>query len=96
MSVPNEGIFDSAASRSLFKNKDLLRDIVPSIAPTTIGGVQKGAPLICLDDEGDFMGLVTIGVAMGLAANIISANQLIDTYRETLLVSPRRHGYISR
>ena len=79
--APNEVIFDCAASRSLFENTDLLRDIIPSNAPTVIGGVQKGAPGIRLDDEGVFRDLGTVGVAVGAAGNIISASQLIDTGR---------------
>ena len=79
--APNEVILYSAAFRLLFENTDLQRDIVPSSAPTMIGGVQKGAPGICLNYEGIFSYLGTIGVAVGAARNTISASQLIDTGR---------------
>ena len=87
--TPNEVIFDCAASRSLFENKDLLQNIVRSSSPTVIGGVQKGAPGICLNDEGTFRDLGTVGVAVGAAGNIISACQLIDTGRHYWYLSDK-------
>ena len=49
---PTEVILDNAASRSLFQNTELLSDIVQSDTPTVIGGVQKGATGIRIDEEG--------------------------------------------
>ncbi len=100
--APNEVIFDCAASRLLFENTDFLRDIVSSNAPTVIGGVQKRAPGICLEDEGFFRDLGTVGVAVGAAKKIISASQLIDTGRhywyfhdtDEYLVRGTESGYV--
>ena len=68
-----EVILDNAASRSLFENIELLRDIVQSDAPAVIGGVQKGASGIRIDEEGVFRDLGTVGVCIGAARNILSA-----------------------
>jgi hypothetical protein len=76
---PIEVIFDTAASRSVFKNSKLLRNVVKSHTPRMIGGVQKGAIGIRLDNEGTFRDLGIVGVDVGAAGNNISACQMIDT-----------------
>jgi hypothetical protein len=38
--APEEVIFDTAASKSIFKNPSLLTDVAPSDSPNLIGGVQ--------------------------------------------------------
>jgi hypothetical protein len=79
---PTEVILDNAASRSLFENTELLQDIVQSDAPTMIGGVQRGATGIRVDEEGVFRDLGTVGVCIGAAGNILSAGQMVDTGRQ--------------
>lgn len=79
---PTEVILDNAASRSLFENTELLRDIVQSDTPTVIGGVQRGATGIRIDEEGVFRDLGTVGVCIGAAGNILSAGQMVDTGRQ--------------
>ena len=65
--TPNGVIYDCAKSRLLFENKDLLQSIVRSSSPTVIGGVQRRAPGICLDDEETFRNLGTVTLAVGAA-----------------------------
>ena len=47
---PTEVILDIAASRSLFENTELLQDIVQSDTRIVIGGVQRGATGIRVDE----------------------------------------------
>ncbi len=78
---PTEMIFDTAASRSVFENSELLCDVAKSDIPTMIGGVQKVVVGIRIDDEGTFRDLGTVGIAAGAAGNILSACQMLDTDR---------------
>ena len=78
---PTEVIFDTAASRSVFENSELLRDVAKIDTPTMIGGVQKRVVGIRIDDEGTFRDLGTVGIAAGAAGNILSACQMVDTGR---------------
>ena len=75
---PTEVIFDTAASRSVFENSELLCDVAKSDTPTMIGGVQKGVVGIRIDDEGTFRDLGTVGIATGAVGNILSACQMVD------------------
>jgi len=76
---PTKVIFDTAGSRSVLKNSELLRDVANSDTPTMIGGVQKGVVGIRVDDEGTFRDLGTVGITAGAAGNILSACQMGDT-----------------
>ena len=78
---PSEVIFDNAASTLVFVNPDLLSHIVPSAAPTIVGGVQKGAPGVRIDDVGTFRDLGQVGIGKGASCNILSACQMVDTGR---------------
>ena len=78
---PSEVIFDNAASTSVFENPDLLSHIVPSATPTMVGGVQKGAPGVRIDDVGTFRDLGQVGIGKGASCNILSACQMVDTGR---------------
>ena len=78
---PEEVIFDTAASKSVFKNPNLLTDVVQSASPTIIGGVQQGASGVRIDDVGNFRDLGEVGVGKGAACNILSACQMLDTGR---------------
>ena len=99
---PTEVIFDNAASRSLFENSELLRDIVQSNTPMVIGGVQKGAAGIRIDNEGTFRDLGKVGVGIGAAGNILSACQMVDTGRpyrydnvkDEYVVSGNKNDYV--
>jgi hypothetical protein len=66
--VPEEVIFDTAASKSVFKNPSLLIDIAPSDSPILIGGVQQGAPGVCNDDVANFRDLGEVGLGRGSPA----------------------------
>ncbi len=73
--------FGTAASLSVFKNPNLLTDIVPSASPTVIGGVQQGAPGVRIDDVGNFRDLGDVAIGKGDACNVLSACQVVDTER---------------
>ena len=79
--APEEVIFDTAASKSVFKNPNLLTNVAPSGSPTVIGGVQQGAPGVRIDDVGNFRDLGEVGIGKGAACNILSACQMLDTGR---------------
>ncbi len=57
-----EVIFDTAASKSVFKNPDLLTNVTPSASPTVIGGLQQGAPGVRIDEVGNFRDLGEVGI----------------------------------
>jgi hypothetical protein len=78
---PTEVIFDTAATRSVFANSELLRDVAKSDTPTMIRNVQKGVVGIHVDDEGTFRDLGTVRIAAGATGNILSACQMVDTSR---------------
>jgi hypothetical protein len=79
--APEEVIFDTATSKSVLKNPNLLTNVAPSGSPTVIGGVQHGAPGVRIDDVGNFRDLGEVGIGKGAACNIISACQILDTGR---------------
>ena len=79
--APEEVIFDTAASKSVFMNPNLLTNVVPSASPTVIGGVQQDAPGVRIDDVGNFRDLGEVGIGKGAACNILSACQMLDTGR---------------
>ena len=51
---PTDMIFSTAASRSVFENSELHRNVAKCDTPTMIGDAQKGFVGICVDDEGTF------------------------------------------
>ena len=65
--APEEVIFDTSASKSVFMNPDLLTDVVPNASPTVIGGVQQGAPGVRIDNVRNFYNLGEVGVKKGAA-----------------------------
>ena len=78
---PSEVFFYNIASTLVSKNPDLLSHIVPSAAFTIVGGVQKSAPWICIDDAGTFSDLGQVGVGKGASCNILPACHMVDTGR---------------
>ena len=65
-----EMIFDTAASKFVFKNPNLLTNVAPSGSPTVIWGVQQGAPGVRIDDVGEFRDLGEVGIGKGATCNI--------------------------
>ncbi len=95
-------IFDSAASKSVFKNPNLLTDIVPSASPILIGSVYQGAPGVRIDEVGNFRDLGEVVVGIGAACNILSACQMLETSKtfnyddknDELIVSAPSETYV--
>jgi hypothetical protein len=81
LSAPEEVIFGSAASKSVFKNPNLLTNAAPSGSPTVIGGVQQDAPGVRIDDVGNFRDHGKDGIGKGAACNILSPCQMLDIGR---------------
>jgi hypothetical protein len=79
--APEEVIFDTAASKSLFKNLNLLTNVAPSGSCTVIWDVQQCLPGVRIDDVVNFRDLGEVGIGKGAACNILSACQLLDTGR---------------
>jgi len=79
MLAPEEVIFDTAASKSVFMNPNILTDAMPRALPIVIGGVQQGALRVRIDDVRNFRVLGEVGVGKGAAYNILSACQMFDT-----------------
>ncbi len=77
--APEEVITNTAASKSVFKNPNLLTDLARSDSPIVIGGIQQGAPGVRIDDVGNFRDLGQVGIGKGAAYNILSACQMLDT-----------------
>ena len=64
---PTEVILDNTASRSIFKNTELLRDIVQSDTPYVIRGAQRGATIIRGDEKGAFRDIDITSACIGAA-----------------------------
>ncbi len=79
--APDDVIFDTAASKSMFKNPNLLTNAASSGFPTVIGGVQQGTPGVRIDDAGNFRDLGEVSIGKGAACNLLSACQMFDTGR---------------
>jgi len=93
---PTEVILDNSASRSLFENTELLQDFVQSETTIVIGGVQRGATGIRVDEEGVFKDLGTVGVCIGAARNVLSAGQMVDTGRQVRYDTTKDEYVVSR
>ncbi len=55
--APEEVIFDTSTSKSVFKNPSILTNVALSDLPTLIGGVKQGAPGVRIDDVDKFRDL---------------------------------------
>jgi hypothetical protein len=76
---PKEVIFDTDASKSVFKNPSLFTNVGPSDSPTLIGRVQQGGPELRVDDVGNFSDLDEVDIGKGAACTILSVCQILDT-----------------
>lgn len=78
MFTPTEVLLDNQASRCMFHNENLLKE-VENMSGFKLGGVNKTAKPLEVTKGGRFRGLpVTVGVHRDGAANILSKTQLLD------------------
>ena len=74
---PTEVLLDNQASKSIFKNCNLLSNIRDE-DPFFIGGIDGTSRGLKVSESGDFGGLGRVGLSRSAAANVLSKTQMLD------------------
>ena len=74
---PTEVLLDNQASKSIFKNSNLLSNIRHE-DPFFIGGIDGTSKGLKVSESGDFGGLGRVGLSRSAAANVLSKTQMLD------------------
>ena len=87
--VPKKVYLDSAATKSLFCDGDLLDDVRESKFKTEI---QTNAGTGQVTKEGDVPGFKTVMFSDQAIANLLALNELCEKYHVTLTTKKRTHS----
>ena len=73
-----EVLLDSAAGKSVFRNTELLENVVAVDVPRTLRGVEQGSTGLVITATGTFKQFGEVSVAPRSVANILSHGELVD------------------